>query len=436
MPYQGSFEYGPSDDDGPMYLYYNANIISNKTDITNNIDNPLPVRFSETRDVPILKDISKYNFSIIRFQINGPNNWLPILIPRIRIGDANPTQDVNLTIYSVTLKANVVLESGGNTLTTTVSATQPLIWTPENLDPKMAPVPSPITTQTNQNVSTHYYYCYTISHWLSIVNKAYKDCMALLQTEVNTAWALAGYPGVAPALKNQPPYMTYDPSLNVFRLYCDRYGFGGVDSTSYASATAKEQYTLYFNNNMSGLFANFQGRIVNFNNSEADYEITVGPVLYQNLLTVSAGVPTPAQETTYWVMVQDFPSTGTLWSPIDAIVFTSATLPLVYEQSSEPVVFSDGNTNTNNGKPYYENTITDIALALDNCYDYRQLIAYQPTGQYRYASFQSSKSTLNQITIDVFWRNRLDGALYPVQLFNGSSVNVKIQFRRKDAPNF
>lgn len=435
MPYQGKFDVHGEDDDGPMYIYYNANIVSQKTSISENIEAPQPVRFSETRDVPILKNISKYSFSIVRFQLNGPNTWLPILIPRIRIGAANPTQDVNLTIYSVTLSADVQLESGGNTLTTTVQATQPLIWRPENLDPKMAPVPSASTTQTSQQVNTHYYYCYTISHWLSIVNQAYKDCMAQLQVKVDAAWTAAAYPGVAPTLQTQPPYMTYDPSLNLFRLYCDRYGFGGADSTSYASTTAKEQYTLYFNNNMYGLFANFQGYTVNLPDSEADYQVTVGSVLYQNLLQVSAGTPTPTKTTTYWVMAQDFPSTSTLWSPIDGIVFTTSLMPIVYEQSSEPVVFSDGNSNTIAGsKPYYECVLTDISLPLDNCFDYRQLISYFPSAEYRMASFQNSKSTLNQISVDVFWRNRLDGGLYPIQLFNGSSVNIKMMFRRNDVP--
>lgn len=434
MPYQGSFEYGPQDDDGPRYVYYNANIVSQKTDITNNIQNPLPVRFSETRDVPILKNISKYSFSIVRFQLNGPNTWLPILIPRIRIGPAaNPTSDVNLTIYSVSLTLNAKLESGGNTLEQSFTATQPLIWSPENLDLNMAPVPPAASTQTSQIVTTHYYYAYTISHWLDIVNKAFTDVMTQLQTQVDAAWLAAGYAAPAPTLQTKPCYIVYNPSLNLFQLYCDRNGFGGADSTSASSNTAKEQYQLYFNNNMYGLFSNFQSLVVNSPDSELDYLIKTGSVFYQNIVNVPAAVPTPTTTTSYWVMTQDFPSTSTLWSPIDAIVFNSALIPLVFEQSSQPVVFSDGNTSGEGGSlPYFENTITDVSLPLDNCFDYRQLIAYQPTAEYRMASFQNSQTGLNQISVDVYWRNRLDGNLYPMQLFNGSTVNIKILFRRND----
>jgi len=31
----------------------------------------------------------------------------------------------------------------------------------------------------------------------------------------------------------------------------------------------------------------------------------------------------------------------------------------------------------------------------------------------------------------VWWKNRLDGKLYPVQMFNLSSVSIKIMFRKR-----
>jgi hypothetical protein len=84
-----------------------------------------------------------------------------------------------------------------------------------------------------------------------------------------------------------------------------------------------------------------------------------------------------------------------------------------------------------NSRPAFQPIITDIALPIENAHAYRQLIYYAPSAEYRLASFQRSRQTINQIDIQVYWKNRLDGQLYPVQMFNCSSVSVKIMFRRR-----
>ena len=58
------------DDDLPDLVYYNCDIINNRT-TSGGIDPE--VRFNETRDAPIIRDSSQYYFSIVRFTMNGPN---------------------------------------------------------------------------------------------------------------------------------------------------------------------------------------------------------------------------------------------------------------------------------------------------------------------------------------------------------------------------
>jgi hypothetical protein len=422
MAYQGQFTFsgGYDNDTDPDYVYYNGTIINNRTDLNNNLSNwttDPAIRFLETRDVPIIKDASKYNFSIIRFSMNGPNKDLPLFIPVIRTGPiANPTQDVNLTIYSITLKLDLLGAGAG-----TYQVTQPIIYIPETQNLNVAPVPDPISTVTGQDITTRYYWVYTYSHWLTLVNNAFNAALATIQAQVTAAGG--------PALLTEAPRMTYNPSNNLFSIYADREGYGGADKIS-----ATETFTLYFNNNMFGLFANFQNTYLNLPNSEVDNEIYTGVVgPYQNVVTVPVGVPTPGVQKQYWLMVQDYESTSTLWSPIESIVFTSTLLPLVFEQTGDPVVFGESNDNSAsvNSRPAFQPIITDVALASENAHSYRELIYYAPNSEYRLASFQRSRQTLNQIDVQVYWKARLDGQLYPVQMFNSSSVSIKIMFRRR-----
>jgi hypothetical protein len=421
MAYQGRLQFsgGYDNDTDPDYVYYNATIINNRTDLNNNLAGFVadpPVRFLETRDVPIIKDASKYNFSIIRFTMNGPNKDLPLFIPVIRTGAANPgtpmtPSDVNLTIYSVSLQVTV----GG----TTYTETTPIIYVPETQNPFFAPVPElPNSGQlVSQDVSTRYYWVYTYSHWLTLVNTAFSTCMAALKTAAGIG-----------ADTTEAPRMTYNPQNNLFSLYCDRQGFGGSDRVG------PNNFTLWFNNNMYGLFSNFQNTYYNTTNSELDNEIYTGVIgPYQNLVSVPTGTPTPTVAKSYWVMTQDFESTSTLWSPIESVVFNSSLLPLVFEQTGDPVVFGDSNDNTEsvNSRPAFQPIITDIALPIENANAYRSLIYYAPQAEYRLASFQRSRQTINQIDVQVYWKNRLDGQLYPVQMFNSSSVSIKIMFRRR-----
>jgi hypothetical protein len=107
----------------------------------------------------------------------------------------------------------------------------------------------------------------------------------------------------------------------------------------------------------------------------------------------------------------------------------------VFEASSDPIRFSDSNTDTQTtgSRPFFQNIITDIQLVNQNAHDYRQYIQYAPQAQYRLSNFQNSKVPINQIDIQVSWKNRLDGKLYPITMFNCSSVSIKMMLQRKDA---
>jgi len=430
MSYAGNLTFSASadNDTDPDYVYYNASIINNRTNAPFDRSADPAVRFQETRDTPIVSDASKYNFSIIRFTMNGPNKDLPLFIPVIRTGlTDNPTQNVNLTIYSVTIDMTIVGAGAG-----TYTSTQPIIYTPETLDLSIAPVPPTSSTITGQDLSSRYYWVYTYSHWLdNCVNPAFQACMA----------DIAGQAGVA--LKTSAPYLLYNPTTNLFTLNADAQGFGGANRIS-AGTAQDESALLYFNSNMFGLFSNFKNTYVNatgpggvptektnliYTGAEGYGAITASVPYSQNVISIGSG----ASLKYFWVMVQDYESTSTLWSPIESIVFNSTLLPLIFEQTGDPVRFGQSNSDTalTGSQSAFQPIITDIALPIENAQAYRELIYYAPSAEYRLASFARSRQSINQIDIQVYWKNRLDGQLYPVYMFNCSSVSVKIMFRRR-----
>jgi hypothetical protein len=424
MSYIGQLQFSRTADDDidPDYVYYNASIINNRTQGSYNRQADPVLRFSETRDSPIINDASKYNFSIIRFTMDGPNKDLPLFIPVIRTGADNPTNNVNLTIYSVSLQVQV-----GSPLGPVFTSTQPIIYVPETQDPYLAPVPLPASIASGQqDLTSRYYWVYTYNHWLSLVNTALQACMTDLATQV--------LPFV---LLTNAPYIKYDPNSQLFSVYTDSYGFGGTLASSTGATT--ERFKLFFNSNMYGMFANFRNLYVNVPSTELTNEIYTGADGYGVL---TGGVPfaenivpigTGATTIRWWKNTQDYESTSTLWSPIENIVFTSTLLPLVFEATGDPVLFGQSNdaTELTGSQSAFQPIITDIALPRQSADDYRELIYYAPQAEYRLASFQRSRQAINNIDIQVFWRNRLDGNLYPVQMYNCSSVSVKVMFRRR-----
>lgn len=428
---------GGIDEDGdPDMVYFNATIIRNTSSATVTPDPP--ARFQETRQVPIIHDASKYNFSIIRANLNGPGRALPLFIPMIRKGAENPTQNVNLTTYSVTLRIVFNYTIGGNPFTFTASSTRPVIWTPEITDTTIAPVPLPISTTTEQDLRSAYYYCFTVQHWLRLVNIAIENA----RNDINTLFqanytAPAGWnqPGPAPTIQTLPPLITYNPTNNLFSGYFPRNAFGGANRTS-AGTLTDENATLWFNENLWGMFGSFPAfrvavpTIAGIPRPEANYEFDVYPILFSNIQNV--GAPPAPTARSYWVMTQDYATTSSLWSPVESLVFTSTMLPLAFEQTGNPVRLGQNVIGqTGNLESAFTPIITDISLTNESAADYKGFIQFVPSAEYRMASFQRSKSEISNVDIQVFWKNRLDGNLYPVYMPQGSSISVKCLFRRR-----
>jgi hypothetical protein len=407
--------------------------------------------------------------------MNGANRDLPLFIPNIQTGQP----DVNRTTYSVALTYQQSWNTNLGVISFNLSPQPTFIsYQPETQNPILAPTPRPPTVK--QDLSSRYYWVYTYQHWLDLVNLTILTAHQTLYAAFQAAWA--AYPGLTDpfpystfanfqAVVQTPQILFEEETKPLFTIIADTDGFGQrvepFIPIPYAAGVAGAATTpinrLFFNTNMYGLFANFNNTYWNrvdiptttlagitYPGFPAPVpegytnEILFNNKFYQNILDYRvspyAGVPplgyVPiAQQKVYWKNTQDYKSVDTLWSPISSIVFTSTLLPVKTEQTGQPVELGLSNLGESfpTTQSAFQPIITDIALdtAAGGADDYRQFIFYAPNAEYRLADFGTSKQEIRNIDIQVFWKNRLDNELYPVSMFNLSSVSLKFMFKHK-----
>jgi hypothetical protein len=432
-------------------VYYNATVINNSTvDPLGYAPDP-QVSFNEVRQTPIIQNPADYMATVVKLSSTGATKNLPLWIPRIQtnsvvgtikgsiagtvltvtdsngtyialnkpdillslggaetpisgcyvvsqILSSNPPQynlsiapvtqspgtftgiisfvqqqtDPDLTVYSVTVQNN----TGG------LSQVY-LRWQPENLY-AISP-PSPVVTQF---LNTDYYYSYTYQTMLDMINTA----LAAASTVVGIS---------------TPPVMKWDNGQ-----------LSPGTFTGSSSRTDPPTFTLvgssganvFLNSALEALVGNFYGAFTNLDNGRTF------------LFSYTEGL----------VSSQQYPSVSS-WSPVENLTVTSSLLPLVMEQCPPPGAVGSSSINSLGhvvGGSFLPILIDDIP-AITAPSDWRQQILYQATGEYRMVSLTSTNSPIQNIDIQVWWRNRLDNQLYPLRLVSGSSITIKLLFRRK-----
>ncbi len=451
--------------DQPDYIYYNAELVNNETsDDSYNFANDPEIRFNETRDTALVKDASEYHYSIVRFAMNGASANLPLFIPIVETGQANP----DLTTYSCAIGYQQTwLTTAGLIPFTITPAPTPLIYVPETQNQVVAPIPTPPLVV--QDIRTAYYWVYTIQHWVDLVNATLLLAHQQTYTDFAIAWAAATadafpYPTFASfqAAVNTPQ-MVYDASTKRFRIYGDSDGFGTRITTftpagAPVGATTAPEFRLFFNTNLFNLFLNFDNTYWNTVsptngpypgtavNVAYAYELLFPNKFFQNVqdyrLSPYSGVAplgyVPiAQQKPYWVAEQDWLSTSQFWTPISSIVFTSTLLPIRAESTGPPFILGTGTLGNSAAvaASAFEPIITDIAadLSSDGAEAYKKQIYYAPTAEYRMADFGPSHQEIRSIDIRVFWKSSLNTQLSHIQIPNLGSVSLKLMLRHKSA---
>ena len=365
----------------PDNLYFD--IVVSNLDNTNTA--PKQLYYQEIRVSPFVYCPEQYEFSITRFSLDTPS--LPVWIPVIQ-----PNQsDINLTIYSVTMTYK------------TFSYQQFMEFSPQNVGAVLPSLPSnnPYGLQDN---STGYYYVYSIQYFVNLVNQMFASCFNGLNTasggQLNSTYA---------------PVMTYDTQNQIFILNSDVLFYNPV---------LANPINIYFNPATNQILNSFPV-MINFN-------VNVSYGMNFHVITNNFGVNTlQSTSSTYgsfpFTAIQTVQERSSipLLNPITAITFTTSKIPIIPTSITAPALYINNNLISTGNNNNVQNIITDFETDAN----YINTISYNPTAEYRMSTLTGNQP-LNGIDIFVFWRDRT-GTLNPFFLTTGSTLTMKILFRRK-----
>ena len=335
------------------------------------------------------------------------------------------------------------------------SATMPILWVPENKAPYTA-VP---TTALPVQLESDYYYCYTYTHWVQLVN-----------TALRTAWTTAGGGSL---FGTQCPWFEYDETTGLFSINQDsKTCMTPVGNATPLPAPYNVSYTaagLYQTGEYSfvGMNTCLESLFSNFNSTYYAYgqywgggafflpEVVIDMGLPVNLLTSAVttnsavGVSlrtqpktsifqlanpfdyTPITTATFVRLVQDYISTGGIWSPCASFVLGTSQIPVRNEASANPITFGKANVGSgqSNSGTFQKVLIETPINALKADY-WKGFIFYEPT-TLTYSSLDPSHDGVSDVDISLYWRNRLTNSLIPVRLPNQGSVSFRLLFKKK-----
>ena len=425
----------------PDRVYYNATIINNSL-VTAQSEADPEIEFEDQRQTALINDASKYEVSVQSFSLDGCQKNLPLFIPQMASG--SNTQ----TIYSVSV---AVYDGAAYRLTTT-----PIVWVPEN-QATFIPTPAATTPQ----VQSEYYYCYTYSHFITLVNKA-----------LNTAWTASKGAG-----GTQCPFFEYDETTGLFALNQDSntsvtpYGTAlpapfataafAVSNPAGVNYVAGEYSFVGMNTCLELLLSNFpsiyygSGQLWANQAGKFLSEVVIDTGLQINLLTgASKTTGTPIGETlkslpkssivqlanpftgaaianAFFVRLkQDYTSTGSIWSPIASLVLGTASIPVRNEFTANPIVLGSGTNGTIPSGGAFGKVLLETPIGDLDADDWRTSLVYQPQTLI-FSSLDRSQEGISNIDLQVYWRNRLTNSLVRLTIPNQGSMSFRLLFKKK-----
>lgn len=387
-----SHPYEHSSSSASDIIYYDLMVTNLKSEALD--DNQQILKFSETRQVPIVEKANDYYLSIVRFQIDTFN--LPVYYAEIQPNQADP----NKMIHSFTLE----YQAPNGTIYQ--STRRFLSWTQNDYTKTVPPAPS-----SNPNgLQSHspYYYAYSYTHLLKILNTTLVACITDIYQQINEN-TLLFYPFFA---WNADSYtISFYGTRNLYestKLYTDPPG----------------KMTIYFNANMYALLNGFPVKKYGVNNPNGKhYELIVDSFNGANAIpgnNIYFG-------TYQGIKINQEYSTTMLWSPVAALVFATSTLPITPNQLSAPYIYQDGqlvqySSQTNQSL----NIITDMVT---DSQSYKPSLLYIPTAEYRYINLFNN-SPITNIDIQCYWRSKLNEH-YPMMLPSGGTCTMKLLFKKR-----
>ena len=375
----------------PALVYYSVDIINNnpiapQQSSQDDSENNPPARFQEVRSTPLIHNASNFELTVVSADLNGATKRLPLFIPMIDTSQNN----VNQTVYWLGM---------GNIFPN--YKTIPIIFTP--IDSSI-PVP---TSNNPQNLSNSYYFYYNYQQFIEIINTAF----------VSLAISLVGSTTIYPQIR-------YNPDNGLFSL------LSPLTSTNVLMFS-----NIRFNQDLFNLFSSFPYRrnLTGTASAVAPF-ISTGKLVNEIFQNQKSQKTEIIDGVTYLVIEQEYNTTNNIWSPCASIVFATTQLPILNEKTSTPLIFDQENTNqtVKTSTDAFNNVLLEFRNEFARGSDLLENILYQPSAEFKMTSLTGSNTSISNIDIIVYWRNRLDNQLYQLYMPNFSNISIKLLFRRKN----
>jgi hypothetical protein len=322
-------------------------------------DGQFRLQYIKNNNEPIIDVPEDYVVSIAQMKI--PVSLLPIFV-----AEPEPSAgDVNFTKYFVTLKYNGV------------SYNQRVIYEP-----------SIVNIPTN---SPRYYYVYTYTDFLEMVNKALLFAFTLLQLNNQ------------PVLDNAtPPFFAFDSTTQLITLYAEEI---------YYNLTLPSPIEIFVNEKLRRFFQGFTSK---FNPSPSIlYEVLQFLVFDKNGLNTQT-----INSRDYFKMTQDFKAL-ILWNDIETIQF-STSLPI----ASEYVEVGDGSGTSNS-----DSILRDFIIGYPDINSANRTSISYTVPNYIFTNLFGT-TPIRNIIITGFWTTK-NGLRIPLFLTEGETALIKLLFRKK-----
>jgi hypothetical protein len=130
-------------------------------------------------------------------------------------------------------------------------------------------------------------------------------------------------------------------------------------------------------------------------------------------------------------LIQDYNSTGSMWSPIASIVIGTTQVPIRNEYVANPVLSGGNNLGIENQSGgSFQKVLIEAPINAVTAEIWRGWILYQPLVP-TFSSLDPNHSTLVDIDFQVFWRSRLTNSLIPMRMLNTGSMSIRLLFEKK-----
>jgi hypothetical protein len=394
----------------PDYVYFDVQ----ETNFKSTTTNPPIFTINETRNSPFIELPEKYDLSILRFQID--TGTLPLFIPSIQPDQA----DVNKTIYSVTIEDTDYPESPQEVY---------LNWTAQDKSATIPQAPS-LNTSKAQDNTTGYYNCYSYNWLCDLVYEALQGSLNNLATTIGPSnMIVTGDTTTGGANAVYSPLLYWNATSKSAILQAQ---LGAYSETLIDTNGVGRRLNVYFNAPLFNLFNSFQSIYlgyegVTFGRNNRIIFADVGGINVQQVIPNITNNVSADSEYAYSAitLLQEY-STQEQISPIAGLVFTSNTLPIAANQTSNVIQFINGIPNIRGTNASTENIITDMVSSTGL---YRSGITYTPSAEYRRVHLYGNRP-LSNLDINIYYRLK-NGELVPFRMNSGGSVSLKIAFLKK-----